>query len=306
MQTTDRVLMVRPIRFGFNEETAGSNAFQQRSASDAAAIQTAQQAVGEFDDYVALLRQNGIGVEVVQDTPVPATPDSIFPNNCFSTHRDHTEHTLVLYSMAADNRQKERQKLLLHPALHSECFTRIIDLTHWEQQQKYLEGTGSLVLDREHRVAYACRSPRTHVDVLRDWAKQLGYSYILFDSEDEGGTPVYHTNVIMHVGTHYAVVCLESIKDPVQRASLVNSLEQNGKQIVVISFSQMHAFAGNMLELRNGEGEKLLIMSRTAKLSLTKEQLEILEQDVHIIAPDIQSIETAGGGSARCMIAELY
>lgn len=299
-------MMVRPIRFGFNEETAGSNAFQQRSASDAAAIQTAQQAVGEFDDYVTLLRQNGIGVDVVQDTPVPATPDSIFPNNCFSTHRNHTEHTLVLYPMAADNRQQERQKLLLHPALHPECFTRIIDLTHWEKQQKYLEGTGSLVLDREHRVAYACRSPRTHEDVLRDWAKQLGYSYILFDSEDEGGTPVYHTNVIMHVGTHYAVVCLESVKNDTQRHHLINSLEQNGKQIVPISFGQMHAFAGNMLELRNYEGEKLLIMSRTAYLSLTEEQKALLEQDVRIIAPDIQSIETAGGGSARCMIAEMY
>ncbi|MBR4387999.1 MAG: amidinotransferase [Prevotella sp.] len=305
MQTTNRVLMVRPVRFAFNEETAANNAFQQKSEGADAALAVQRQAVAEFDNYVKLLRDNGITVDVLQDTPEPFTPDSIFPNNCFSTHVDADgRRTLVLYPMFAQNRRWERDKLLT--LIDKQSFDRVVDLTPWEKKGKYLEGTGSLILDRDHHIAYACRSPRTNDEVVAEWAKEMGYDYFLFDSDDEQGTPVYHTNVVMHVGTRFAVVCMESVKDDGQRATLRRLLEENGKEVVDITFEQMHHFAGNMLELRNDKGEKLLIMSATARRSLTPEQLQTLEQDVRIVAPDISAIETAGGGSARCMIGETF
>lgn len=183
---------------------------------------------------------------------------------------------------------------------------RVVDLTCKEQDNRFLEGTGSLILDRDHRMAYACLSPRTDEEVLREWAQVMDYDYYAFGSEDEQGTPVYHTNVVMHVGTRFAIVCMESVKDAAQRATLRHLLEHNGKEVVDISFSQMHRFAGNMLELHNDRGEKLLVMSTTARRSLSPQQVRTLEQDLHIVTPDIPTIEKAGGGSARCMIAELF
>ncbi len=294
-QTTNHILMVRPARFSFNEETAVNNAFQQRGEGD-----IAQQAVAEFDAFVALLRANGIVVDVLQDTALPFTPDSIFPNNCFSTHGS----TLVLYPMFAHNRRQEREKLMVR--LDGMHFSEVIDLTAYEADRRFLEGTGSLVLDREHRMAYACLSPRTDEDVLREWASRLGYCYLTFRSEDEQGTPVYHTNVVMHIGTRHAVVCLESVSDAAQRARLRASLEANGKQVVPITLEQMHHFAGNMLELTGADGEQLLVMSATARASLTPSQISELEQSTRIVSPDIHTIEAAGGGSARCMMAELF
>ncbi|MBO4658420.1 MAG: amidinotransferase [Prevotella sp.] len=302
-QTTSQLLMVRPVCFAFNEETAGNNAFQQRSESTTAnGLQ--RQAVKEFDAYVALLRQNGVGVTVVDDTPKPFTPDSIFPNNCFSTHHDDTGNTLVLYPMYAANRREEREKL--RPMLMRMPFDKVIDLTHWEDEGHYLEGTGSLILDRQRHRAYACRSPRTHEEVVADWARQMHYDYLLFDSVDEAGTAVYHTNVVMHIGTHTAVVCLDSIKDNGQRARLLRSLEDCGKEVVPVTLSQVHRFAGNMLEVHDSGGEPLLVMSATARQSLTPAQLDILSRHTRIVAPDIHTIETIGGGSARCMIAEIF
>lgn len=310
MQTTDHLLMVRPVRFAFNEETAGNNAFQQQcgSAEEAMAIQ--RQAVDEFDSYVALLRENGITVDVLQDTAEPFTPDSIFPNNCFSTHLDadagsgKRKRTLVVYPMFAANRRQERAKLFT--VIEKTDFDRVVDLTAYEQKDAFLEGTGSLVLDREHRMAYACLSPRTNREVMAVWAEKMNYRYFLFNSVDMNGVPVYHTNVVMHVGTRFAIVCLESVADPEEREQLRKHLEENGKQIIAISLKQMNRFAGNMLELRNPKGEKLLVMSSTACHSLTKEQTALLETDVRILAPHIHVIENAGGGSARCMLAEIF
>ena len=313
-QTTNRVLMVRPVRFSFNEETAANNAFQQKSESQEAALEVQRQAVSEFDGYVELLRKNGIDVEVLQDTPNPFTPDSIFPNNCFSTHvaeecGEDAVPTLVLYPMFAHNRQLERTKLLAQSntlASLNGHSASVVDLTHWERQGKCLEGTGSLVLDREHRMAFACVSPRTDADVMDEWARRLGYDYFLFHSEDEAGMAVYHTNVVMHIGTRFAIVCLDSVKDAVERHQLGEHLAACGKQVVPITFAQMHHFAGNMLELHNTQGEHLLVMSQTALASLMPEQVALLQEDVRIVAPDIAAIEKAGGGSARCMIAELF
>ena len=304
MQTTDTLLMVRPSRFAFNEETAGNNAFQKKSDSKKTALLIQQQAVSEFDSYSALLRENGIKVLELQDTPEPFTPDSIFPNNCFSTHYEDSIRTLVLYPMFAPNRREERVKLML--MLGGMTFDKVVDLTKWEKEEKYLEGTGSLILDREHHIAYACHSPRTNEEVVRDWASQLGFGYFLFDSIDENGMAVYHTNVVMHVGTRFAIVCLDSIRNVEQRERLETLLKENGKDVVAITMAQMNNFAGNMLEVRNEKGEKLLVMSTTAYKSLTPKQKDILSSDLRFITPDISAIETAGGGSARCMIAEIY
>lgn len=307
--------MVRPIRFAFNEETAANNAFQQKAENEAGALEIQKKAVEEFDAYVGLLRANGVEVVVLQDTPEPFTPDSVFPNNCFSTHTDKDDvlgrdvRTLVIYPMFAGNRRLERQKLI--KVLGEQCaFDKIIDLTGYEKRGAFLEGTGSLVLDRDARLAFCCASPRSGEEVLEHWAEKLDYDYFLFNAEDEEGTPIYHTNVMMHVGSRIAVVCLDSVPDIDERERLIELLEENGKEIVEISFEQMHAFAGNMLELKGKDADGrpcgLLVMSATAKNSLTEEQIAALESKVRIIAPEIDAIETAGGGSARCMLAELY
>ena len=302
--------MVRPVRFAYNEETATNNAFQKKDDTQGGAQTIEQQAVREFDAYVAMLRDQGVEVQVLQDTEEPFTPDSIFPNNCFSTHIDVLpgtsvrQRTLVIYPMYAHNRRDERGKLL--KALMKEKFDKIVDLSILEQEGKFLEGTGSLILDREHHIAYACVSPRTNPVALKIWADEMNYRYVLFDGTDDNRQPIYHTNVMMHVGSRYAIVCLEAIADQSQRQTVIDSLHTTGKEIVNISFDQMRQFAGNMLELRNSEGKKILVMSATAKHSLTSEQLSTLEQDALIVAPDIHTIETAGGGSARCMIAEKY
>lgn len=302
--------MVRPVRFAYNEETATNNAFQKKDDTQGGAQTIEQQAVREFDAYVAMLRDQGVEVQVLQDTEEPFTPDSIFPNNCFSTHIDVLpgtsvrQRTLVIYPMYARNRRDERGKLL--KALMKEKFDKIVDLSILEQEGKFLEGTGSLILDREHHIAYACVSPRTNPVALKIWADEMNYRYVLFDGTDDNRQPIYHTNVMMHVGSRYAIVCLEAIADQSQRQTVIDSLHTTGKEIVNISFDQMRQFAGNMLELRNSEGKKILVMSATAKHSLTSEQLSTLEQDALIVAPDIHTIETAGGGSTRCMIAEKY
>lgn len=302
--------MVRPVRFAYNEETATNNAFQKKDDTQGGAQTIEQQAVREFDAYAAMLRDQGVEVQVLQDTEEPFTPDSIFPNNCFSTHIDVLpgtsvrQRTLVIYPMYARNRRDERGKLL--KALMKERFDKIVDLSILEQEGKFLEGTGSLILDREHHIAYACVSPRTNPVALKIWADEMNYRYVLFDGIDDNRQPIYHTNVMMHVGSRYAIVCLEAIADQSQRQTVIDSLHTTGKEIVNISFDQMRQFAGNMLELRNSEGKKILVMSATAKHSLTSEQLSTLEQDALIVAPDIHTIETAGGGSARCMIAEKY
>ena len=298
-QTTDTVLMISPVAFDYNEETAVNNAFQEEdNQSD-----TAEQARKESDAYIKLLEDNGINVIAVEDTKKPHTPDSVFPNNWFSTHEDGT---LVLYPMFAENRRLERKTAALDAIEANFKPTRTVDLTHYEEEGLFLEGTGSMVLDRVNKIAYACESPRTNKTVLDDFCKQLGYTPVLFKAADADGTEIYHTNVMMHVGSEVAVVCLESIQDDAQRAEVKESLESNGKTIVEITFDQMNHFAGNMLELHNKDGEPCLIMSLTAYESLTKEQIEFLESKMTLITPDLDCIEQNGGGSARCMIAEIF
>lgn len=287
--------MVRPAAFAFNEETSESNAFQQRLDGD-----VEQRAVEEFDSYASMLRSNGITVDVLQDSPKPSTPDSIFPNNCFSTHGD----TLVFYPMCAPNRRLEREKL--RAALEKYDFTRLVDLTAFESVNKFLEGTGSLVLDRENLIAYACISPRTDATLVEQWADTMGYTPVMFSASDFGGTAIYHTNVMMHIGSGYSVVCLDAVDDAAQRSMLSDTISKSGKETITISIEQMNQFSGNMLQLHNHKGEDLLVMSRSALMSLTRLQIEALEKYTRILAPEIPIIETVGGGSARCMIAEIF
>jgi hypothetical protein len=303
-QTTDKVLMVRPCSFGYNEETAVNNAFQTRTGGDVQA-----KALAEFDAYVALLRSYGVGVEVVDDTPSPLTPDSVFPNNWFSMHEGGT---LVLYPMFAENRRKERKQTVIDRLLQNYNINSLIDLTPWEDKGLFLEGTGSMVLDRAARIAYACLSPRTSMEVLNEFCKALDFRPVTFHASDAAGRPIYHTNVMMSVGTRNAVVCIDSVKDPGERKALEDSLVQCNKQLVQISFEQMNGFAGNMLELcsdgtgSTSRGKALQVMSLNALHCLTQEQRLLLSAEAEIVAPDINVIETNGGGSARCMLAELF
>lgn len=300
MQTTSTVFMVKPVRFGFNPQTAQSNAFQKKEGYG---IQVQEAALREFLAYATLLRANGIIIALAEDTQEPRTPDSIFPNNWFSTHEDGT---LVLYPMAAPNRREERKGHFLEIIKKNFKVTRTVDLTHYEEEGLFLEGTGSMILDRENKIVYACRSPRTDMKVLDDFCTQLGYTPVTFESVDRNGQQIYHTNVMMCVGTAYAIVCLESIADPQERQNVVTSLEKSGKKIIEISFDQVNKFAGNMLELRNGEGKKFLVMSATARKSLTSEQNRELSKTYRLLSPQLETIETNGGGSARCMLAEIF
>ncbi|WP_199138708.1 citrulline utilization hydrolase CtlX [Pedobacter sp. ASV12] len=299
MQTTNHILMIRPVDFKFNEQTAGNNKFQQaNSASD-----VQQKALQEFDGFVALLRANGVEVTVVNDTLQPETPDSIFPNNWVSFHHNGE---VILYPMFSVNRRAERRSDIMESLGKTFGISKIIDLSTYENSERFLEGTGSLVLDRDHKIAYACLSLRTHQEVLADFCEKTGYQAVVFSAVDSTGYPIYHTNVMMCIGDQFAVVCFDSIPDPSEQALVRDSLSQNGKEIVSITFDQMNHFAGNMLQVSNKEGESLLVMSEQAYLSLTPNQITVLEKYCRLVYAPLYTIETNGGGSARCMLAEIH
>ena len=386
MQTTDKVLMIRPVRFSYNSQTAVNNAFQESGIPEEL---SQRQALKEFDAYVEMLRNEGIEVMVVEDTATPHTPDSIFPNNWLSLHSAEelavagsnltgsahpgsaapdtaapgaaapsTAHpgtaapcsrVAVLYPMFAENRRAERRQNIIEAltgavapsctcdALAPSCIAAVdspdckgaadapsctdaadapscataalLDLTSYEKRNLFLEGTGSLILDRNEHLAYACQSPRTCEEVLEEWSSKMGYDYFLFHAEDMNGNPIYHTNVMMSVGEQLAVVCLDAITDIEERMSLIELLEESDKEIVEISLEQMNEFAGNMLQLhtvKEGELKYIMVMSARAKDSLDQDQIEAIEKYCKIVAPDLEFIERNGGGSARCMLAEIF
>jgi hypothetical protein len=291
--------MIKPVKFDFNTETAVNNRFQVRSAEPA--IQ--EKALAEFEAFIEILQKNGIDVMVIEDSPDPHTPDSVFPNNWISFHEDGT---LILYPMFAENRRLERKQTVLDAIHQRFTVARTIDLTEYERQHLFLEGTGSMVLDRDNKIAYACLSPRTDKSMLEQFCNRTGFTPISFSSVDANDQPVYHTNVMMCVADKYVVICLESIKDNVEKARVSNSIMQSGKQIIDISYDQMNRFAGNMLQVNNEEGQVLLVMSSQAYRSLTEKQLKKIESFNPVIHADITTIETNGGGSARCMMAEVF
>lgn len=304
LQSAADVMMIRPASFGSNPQTAASNRFQL-SAPLLSAEQAQIAALREFDGFAAILREAGVGVHVFEDTPQPHTPDSIFPNNWVSFHADGAA---VLYPMLAENRRQERRTELLQAlsAAHGFRIARVIDLTYHERQHKFLEGTGSLVLDRVHRIAYACISPRTDLDVLGDFAQQLDYDVVAFEATDAAGVAIYHTNVLMCVGTRFAAICSASIRAD-ERSAVVDALHTTGHAILDLSIEQLGEFAGNMLELRSAHGACLVAMSRRALDSLTGQQRALIEEyGGQILCAPIPSIETLGGGSVRCMLAEIH
>ncbi|GAB3172402.1 citrulline utilization hydrolase CtlX [Telluribacter humicola] len=302
-QATSRILMVRPVQFAFNEQTAGSNEFQDREFADENRKVAQQKALQEFEQITTQLVSAGVELVIYDDTASTYTPDSIFPNNWVSFHQSGK---VVLYPMMAPNRRAERRMDIIEDLRKSFHVEEIIDLTHFENEGKYLEGTGSMVLDRRYKVAYACLSPRTHSDVLDAFAEATGYEVVKFEASDENDVPVYHTNVLMCVGDVFAVICLEAIKDPDQRHSVRSILEETGKYIIEITLDQVRQFAGNMLMVRNKKDEKLLVMSTSAYESLTPQQIDALDDYASLVHADLSMIEGNGGGSARCMMAEVH
>lgn len=299
MSITPHILMIRPVNFGYNAETAVNNAFQV-AGQDALAQQKARQ---EFDGFVHMLHNNGVDIIVANDTPEPHTPDSIFPNNWISFHADGT---VCLYPMFAVNRRQERKPHVLEKLQERFIIERTFDLTHYEKDQLFLEGTGSMVLDRDLKIAYACLSPRTDKTVLGEWCRAMDYQPIVFDAVDGTGKPVYHTNVIMCVADRYVVICMDSLPQAAERKLVCNTIDQSGKELIDITIDQMNQFAGNMLQVASIQGETLLVMSTRAYESLTPEQVNRLRSYNRIIHAPLQTIETNGGGSARCMMAEVF
>ncbi|RRB02196.1 citrulline utilization hydrolase CtlX [Larkinella rosea] len=302
-QATSNILMIRPVRFGFNEQTAGSNSFQDRTMATKNRDEVQQNALREFDEMAHQLTAAGVNVIIYDDLPELYTPDSIFPNNWVSFHYSGT---VVVYPMEAPNRRLERRMDIIDDLGKNFHIARIIDLTHFEKESKYLEGTGSMVLDRMKRIAYACLSPRTDVDVLKEFSKQTGYRVITFSATDAAGIPVYHTNVVMCIGDVFAIVCLAAIADPDERLMVRQSLVNSGKHVIDITMDQMAHFAGNMLLVMTRKSQKLLVMSTQAFHSLTVRQRDELDDFATLFHFDLETIESNGGGSARCMIAELH
>ncbi len=298
MQTTSHLLMIRPVNFSFNAETAVNNAFQTPGDTDAQA-----RALTEFESFVQLLRDNEVDVTIITDTPSPYTPDSIFPNNWVSFHDDGT---VCLYPMYAVNRRQERKPGILEAIGHQFRIDATLDFSGYEAEGLFLEGTGSMVLDRDHKIAYACLSPRTDKNVLLDFCQKLGYSPEIFTAADAAGRLIYHTNVMMCVADRYVVVCLDSLPSDPERDHLAATILASGKTLIPITPDQMNHFAGNMLQVHNHKGEKLLVMSSQAFASLTPVQVQQLSGFNRILHSPLTTIETNGGGSARCMLAEVH
>ena len=300
-QACSKIMMVRPKHFGYDPQTAASNAFQQKEEGGAiSGIQ--QQAVAEFDRMVEILRGEGVDVLVVEDTNEPVKPNAVFPNNWISLHEDGKA---ILYPMLVENRRKERRKGILD-LLRSEGINirEVVDLSFYEPEGKYLESTGSVIFDYENQRFYACLSERTSSEVLGRLSEITGYQSLVFEAFDKNGFPVYHTNVMMCIGSGYAVVCTESIPKG-QRQKVLTSLESTSHEIVPVTMDQMYAFAGNMLEVQNKQGEKILVLSETAIKSLTSGQKEMLTQYARLLSIPIPTIEKYGGGSVRCMMCRV-
>jgi hypothetical protein len=295
------LLMIRPANFGFNSETASSNAFQQDKSEPSKDIQ--QQALQEFDTTVDLLESNEIEVIVIPDTADILRPDAIFPNNWISTHE---EGIIVTYPMMAANRRVERRVEIINLLKNKFNVGKTIDLTSSEANDKFLEGTGSIVFDHANKVAYACRSLRTDESLLNDLCKQLGYSALSFDSVDENGKPIYHTNVMMWIGEKMAGVCLDSIPKDDDQEKILAKLSETNHKVIALGYEQIKALAGNMFEVKNKNGEPFLLMSRTAFQSLLPGQLNEITKHAEPLIVTIDTIEQYGGGGIRCMVAGMY
>jgi hypothetical protein len=302
-QCTASILLVRPANFNFNEQTASTNAFQNSSelSGNGRLIQIA--ALEEFNGLQRLLETNSVDTLVIEDTPLPVKPCAVFPNNWISTHQDGT---VILYPMFAPNRRAEVRWDIIETLKQKYVVNRVFDYSSWAEDNIFLEGTGSLTLDRTHKVAYACLSPRTHLLLLQTWAQKMGYELFAFNAVDSFGQPIYHTNVMMTVGEHFVAIVLDSIPDIFDKNKIIQKLEKTEKEIIPLSFEQMRNFAGNMLEIKNRFNERLIILSEQALKSLTNIQIKTLAKYAKLLAAPLYTIEKFGGGSARCMLAEIH
>jgi len=303
-QSTNSILMIRPNNFGYNKETALDNHYQNQGSLEMDCNENAQK---EFDNMVFNLRQNGISVYVFQDDDINYTPDSIFPNNWISFHENGD---VGLYPMYAENRRLERRPEVIK-FLEDEGFNidNIVDYSSAESENKFLEGTGSMILDRENRIAYCSISKRSNEDLFIEFCEDFEFTPVLFNSYQSVGDkrlPIYHTNVMMCVATNYVVICLDSIDDKKQRKNVSNFINESGKKLIEISENQVESFAGNMLELLNDKGDSILVMSKSAENSLSEIQKNSIKKYSKIISSNINTIEVCGGGSARCMMAEIF
>lgn len=301
-QITDTILMVRPAHFGYNHETAANNAFQSNE-TDLSQKEISEAAKKEFDNMVSVLRSKEIRVIVWADSDTPHKTDAVFPNNWFSTHAGGQ---MFLFPMFSPNRRQERDPALIQMLVDKFSYVSISNLLSYEKSGAFLEGTGSMILDRPNKIVYACYSERTHISLLENFAAQIAYRTIGFHATDSEDLPVYHTNVIMTLGEDFSIICTESIKNEDEKKLLLKSLKNTGKMLVDISLEQVGQFAGNMLQLKNIKGEKFVIMSSQAHNCLTTSQINILEKSNKIVHVPLYMIEKFGGGSARCMIAEIF
>ena len=300
-QQASRVFMVEPTHFGYNSQTAHSNAFQKSTSLAPEQIQ--EQALAEFRNFVAQLEEVGIEVYALKSSAKTPHPDAVFPNNWISLHANGT---LVLYPMLTENRRAERDPEIIAYLESKLAIQQIKDFTASEDENVIVEGTGSIVFDHIHKIAYACLSERTNQVLFEEICRFLNYRAIAFTALDVAGKAIYHTNVMMSVAEDYALVCLESIPSQKEHDLLKQTLTATKKEIISISLEQVNAFAGNALELRNLEGKRYLVVSRTAFNALTTHQKKIIERSAQLLPIDISTIETIGGGSVRCMLAEIF
>ncbi|MDA9252923.1 arginine deiminase-related protein [Flavobacteriaceae bacterium] len=304
-QLTNHILMIRPAQFRMNEQTAVNNYFQAQVGMTPEAVE--KKAQEEFDTYVSVLREKGVQVTVVQDTLDPDTPDALFPNNWVSFHQDAT---VALYPMFAENRRLERREAVLE-ILEEDGFIidQVMDYTAAEDSGIFLEGTGSLILDRVHKKAYCALSSRADEELFIEFCEDFEYTPVIFtanQTEEGKRLPIYHTNVMMCLAETFAVICSDSIDDKKARKAVLNHLKEDGKEVIAISEVQMHSFAGNMLQVLGSNETPYLVMSTTAYESLQPDQLSKIRKHCEIIHADLSTIETCGGGSARCMMAEVF
>ena len=301
MQTTDTVLMIEPVAFGFNEQTAVNNYFQIQQEGN-----VQDKALKEFNAFVENLRAKDINVITIKDTLEPKTPDSIFPNNWVSFHADGK---VVLYPMFAENRRLERRDDIINQIKEQFEVTEVIDYSGAEKDNLFLEGTGSMIFDHDNKLAYGSVSLRLDEGLFRKFCSDFGFQPVVFHSYQTAGEerlPIYHTNVMMCVADQFVVICLDCIDDESERNNVIETIKNSGKELIEISEDQMQNFAGNMLQVHNKSGEKFLVMSQSAYKSLNRGQVSAIEKYCEIIYSDLEVIETNGGGSARCMLAEIF
>lgn len=301
MSIASCILMVRPANFGFNAETAANNYFQnniQKSQKELQGI-----ALKEFDKMVATLRKNNIEVLVINDTENPRKPDAIFPNNWLSTSPNGT---VSVFPMYARNRRLEKREDIIDLLTHQYLVSNFQDWSEYEVEGKFLEGTGSMIIDYEHRILYACLSDRTHPGIIEKFASTNQLKAFTFTATDAEKRPIYHTNVMMCLGNKFAVVCEDSIQNEYEKIALQQLLSSTQKEIISISLQQMNSFAGNMLQVKNKDAEIFLIMSQTAYNSLSQQQIKKLSSFNNLLPIAVPTIENVEGGSVRCMMAEIF